>query len=259
MAITASKTIYGLGFGPFIPGAYFAPHAFCHHCPVNSAVKGSNEAEIVKYDSCSEFNSNFKCCNSPLDEFEKVFKQLSAPEDTAAVIIEPILGEGGYVVPPKSFLKGIREICTKKNILMIVDEVQSGFGRTGKQWAIEHFDVKPDILIFAKGVANGLPLSGIATRSELMEKQPPGSMGGTYAGNVVSCAAAIATIKAMKEENVFQNANERGNQLKKGLNQLRLKHKVITDVRGLGLMIGVEFDLKKSPTWIRFQSLKGVS
>jgi len=240
MAITSSKTIYGHGFGPFIPGVYFAPFPYCHHCPVNRAANKSCDAPVTDLNNKI---TDFKCCFEPLNQLELMFKQQTAPEDTAAIIIEPVLGEGGYVVPPKGYLKALRDLCNKYKILLIADEVQSGYGRTGKHWAVEHFDIIPDILIFAKGVANGFPLSGIASSQELMANQIPGSMGGTYAGNGVSCAAAVATLKAFKEENILDNVNKRGKQLKEGLIKLQQKHKgVITDIRGLGLMIGVEFE-----------------
>ncbi|KAG6576591.1 4-aminobutyrate transaminase [Phytophthora cinnamomi] len=176
-------------------------------------------------------------------------KQQSAPRDTAAIIIESVLGEGGYVVPPKSFMKGLREIASENDILLIADEVQSGFGRTGDYFAIDgHFDVQPDILAFAKGIADGYPISGIASRKELTDTQPAGSMGGTYAGNAVACAAAIATQEVIAEENVLENTRARGAQLRAGLDKLKASGKYpIQDVRGLGLMLGIEFDLAKTP------------
>jgi len=126
--------------------------------------------------------------------------------------------------------------------MMIVDEIQTGFGRTGKQWAIEHFGITPDMIVFAKGMANGMPISGIVSREEVLETQKAGSLGGTYSGNVVGCASAIANIKTMREENVFQNTLVRGIQLKNGLLKLQKKFKEMEDIRGLGLMIGLEFN-----------------
>jgi len=143
------------------------------------------------------------------------------------------------------FLKQMKKLCNKHNMLFIADEVQTGFGRTGKWFASEHFDVVPDIMVFSKGIASGFPLSCIASTTELMSTQPAGSMGGTFAGNAVSCAAACATIDVIKEENLLHNTNERGKQLKDGLLRLKDKYNVITDVRGLGLMIGMEFDSKR--------------
>lgn len=185
--------------------------------------------------------------------------------------MEPIPGEGGYIVPPKSYMKGLREFCDKNKILLILDEVQTGalfhhpsssssslvhpftmtspgFGRTGKWFAFEHFDVKPDILVMAKGIASGMPLSGIVASADLMGKWKPGSHGGTYGGNAVSCAAACATIDAMRDEKMLENSVERGKQLMDGLQVLKKKYsKQITDVRGLGLMVGLEFDYKTLP------------
>jgi len=159
-------------------------------------------------------------------------------------LIEPVLGEGGYVVPPPGFLASLKSICQKNNVLLIADEVQTGFGRTGKYFAVEHFDVIPDILVFAKGIGSGFPLSGIVSTYDLMQTQPPGSMGGTFAGNAVSCAVACATVDVMKEENLLKNVNERGKQLKDALLQMQKKNSLIADIRGLGLMIGMEFDGK---------------
>ena len=159
------------------------------------------------------------------------------------MLIEPVLGEGGYVPPPAGFLKGLREICNKHGILLILDEIQSGMGRTGKWFAFEHYDVEPDIMTVAKGIASGMPLSGVFSSLELMKKWPGGSHGGTYGGNAVACAAAVATIQAMREENMLENANQRGLQLQTGLRKLQEEYPQIGDVRGLGLMIGSEFEV----------------
>jgi len=164
-----------------------------------------------------------------------------APHDVAAILIEPVLGEGGYVVPPASFLKGLRELCDRHAILLIFDEVQSGFGRTGKWFAQEYSGVVPDIMTVAKGIASGMPLSGVFSRLELMKKWPTGSHGGTYGGNPVAMAAGVATIRAMRDENMLENANARGAQLQTGLRKLQEEYEQIGDVRGQGLMIGTEF------------------
>jgi 4-aminobutyrate aminotransferase len=228
MSLTTSKTIYSAGFGPLMSGVTVVPFPYALHGPIQDEEK------------CSEW------C---LDQLRLALKQQTAPSDTAAVLIEPIMGEGGYVVPPKSFMKGLREICTEHNLLLIADEVQCGFGRTGEYFAIDsHFGVSPDILVIAKGIANGFPLSGIASRRELMDKQPPGSMGGTYAGNAVSCAAALAVQDVFDEENVLANTRARGKQFVAGLQRLKDSGKYpILDIRGLGLMIGIEFDNQKVP------------
>jgi 4-aminobutyrate aminotransferase len=165
----------------------------------------------------------------------------TAPQETAAILIEPVMGEGGYVVPPVSFLRGLRQVCDQHGILLIADEIQSGFGRTGKWFAQEHFNLVPDIMTVAKGIASGLPLSGVFSRLELMQKWIPGSHGGTYGGNAVACAAAVATIQAMKAEGMVENARARGEQLMTGLCHLQEEFSAIGDVRGLGVMIGTEF------------------
>jgi 4-aminobutyrate aminotransferase-like enzyme len=164
------------------------------------------------------------------------------------MLVEPVLGEGGYVPPPRGFLRGLRQICDEHNILLIFDEIQSGFGRTGKWFAHEHYEVHPDIMTVAKGIASGLPLSGVIAPLELMEKWIPGSHGGTYGPNVLACAAARATIQTIREESLLENAGERGTQFMEGLKRLRERYPGIGDVRGLGLMIGVEFtDSKGNP------------
>jgi 4-aminobutyrate aminotransferase-like enzyme len=155
------------------------------------------------------------------------------------------LGEGGYVVPPISFLKNLRKIADANGILLILDEIQSGFGRTGSWFAFEKFDVVPDILTVAKGIASGLPLSGVFSSDQIMKKWQPGSHGGTYGGNAVACAAGVATIRAMKNEDMLGNTNKRGYQLMTGLRKLQEKYPIIGDVRGMGLMIGTELSDEK--------------
>jgi 4-aminobutyrate aminotransferase len=225
MSLTTSKTIYSFKFGPLMPGVFVTPFPYCYHC--KSSEKPGKGAG--------------GCCLNPIEDLELLLKQQTAPEDTAAIIIEPVLGEGGYVPAPPEFLKKLREVCYKHDILLIVDEVQSGYGRTGKMFAIEYSGVRPDILVMAKGIANGLPLSAIAANKSLFQNSPPGTMGGTYGGNAVAMAAANATLDVILEENVLDNVNKRGKQFKDGLLNLQKKYpKLIGDVRGLGLMIGVE-------------------
>ncbi len=219
MALTTSKTIYRAGFAPLMAGVYVAPFPYAY-------------ALEMTEEQASEY------C---LEQLEYLLASQTAPKETAAILIESVLGEGGYVVPPASFMKGLRAICDKHGILLIFDEVQSGFGRTGKWFALEHFGVVPDIITAAKGIASGMPLSGVFTRTEIMKKLDVGSIGGTYGGNAVACAAGVATIRAMREENMLENATERGVQLMAGLRKLQEKHPQIGDVRGKGLMIGTEF------------------
>lgn len=219
MSLTTSKTIYRAGYQPLMPGVFVAPYPYAY-----------------RYGWDAEKTSQW--C---LEELEYLLVTQTAPQETAAILIEPVLGEGGYVVPPQSFLKGVREICDRHGILLIVDEVQSGFGRTGKWFAFEHFGIEPDIITVAKGIGSGLPLSGVFSRLELMKKWEPGTHGGTFGGNAVACAAAVATIQVIREENLLENAQQRGKQLMRGLQHLQEEYPALGDVRGLGLMIGAEF------------------
>ncbi|KAH0827206.1 4-aminobutyrate transaminase [Fonsecaea monophora] len=227
MAMTRSKTIYSENYGPLMPGVFSVPFPYCAQC------------SIAQHTGKHGFDN---CCMDPVNQLELLLKRESAPSDTAAIFIEPVLGEGGYVPPPPGYLARVREICDKNNILLVTDEVQSGFGRTGKMFAIEHWGVRPDILVMAKGIANGFPLSGIVSRKELMDTQKPGSMGGTYAGNAVSCAAGVAVAKAFQEEKILENVNVRGKEMADMLRQAKADFgHMIHDVRGLGLMQAIEF------------------
>lgn len=227
MSLTTSKTIYRVGYQPLMPGVIVAPYPYAY-----------------RYGWSEEQTSQW--C---LDELELLLLTQTAPQETAAILIEPVLGEGGYVVPPVSFLKRLRELCDLHGILLIADEIQSGFGRTGRWFAFEHFGIIPDIMTVAKGLASGMPISGVFSKMELMKKWIPGSHGGTFGGNAVSAAAAVATIKAMKVEDMPGNARRRGEQLVTGLRHLQEEYPVIGDIRGLGLMIGTEFRTpdKKKP------------
>jgi 4-aminobutyrate aminotransferase len=219
MSLTTSKTIYRAGYQPLMPGVFVAPYPY--------AYRHGWEPEKAS-DWC-------------LEELRHLLITQTAPQETAAILIEPVLGEGGYVVPPADFLQGIRQICDEHGILLIADEIQSGFGRTGRWFAFEHFEITPDILTLAKGLASGLPLSGVIARMDLMEKWTPGSHGGTYGGNAVACAAAVATIRVIREQGLLENARARGVQFMAGLAHLQETYPVIGDLRGLGLMIGAEF------------------
>ena len=225
MALTTSKTIYRAGFGPLPSGVFVAPFPYAFRL-------GMSEEQASAY---------------ALGELEHLLASQTAPKETAAILIESVMGEGGYIVPPTSFMKGLREICDKHGILLIFDEVQSGFGRTGKWFALEHFNVIPDIITAAKGLASGMPLSGVFSRLDLMKKWEVGSHGGTYGGNAVACAAGVASIQAMREENMLENATERGTQLVTGLRKLQEEYPQIGDVRGKGLMIGTEFLVDNRP------------
>jgi len=219
MSLTTSKTIYRAGYQPLMPGVYVAPYPY----PLRF---GWNEEKTTQF------------C---LDELEFLLLTQTAPFETAAILVESILGEGGYVVPSYEFMKGLRRICDQHNILMIIDEIQAGFGRTGRWFGYEHFEIKPDIMTIAKGLGSGLPISGVISRLELMNRWIPGSHGGTFGGNAVAAAAAVATIDVIKNEHLLDNATKQGEYLKKGLLSLKKKYSAIAEVRGIGLMIGTEF------------------
>jgi 4-aminobutyrate aminotransferase len=219
MALTTSKTVYRAGYQPLPSGVFVAPYPYAYRY-------GWNDTQTTEW------------C---LEELEFLLLTQTAPQETAAILIEPVLGEGGYVVPPAGFLRALRDLCDQHGILLIADEIQSGFGRTGRWFAVDHFNLRPDIMTVAKGLASGLPLSGVFSRLELMQKWTPGSHGGTYGGNAVAAAAAVATIQAMQAEKMLENAQSRGAQLMEGLCRLQQRYPVIGDVRGLGLMVGTEF------------------
>ncbi|HZY43112.1 MAG TPA: aminotransferase class III-fold pyridoxal phosphate-dependent enzyme [Anaerolineae bacterium] len=225
MSMTTSKTIYRLGYQPLVPGIFVTPFPYAYQL-------GMDEANATDY------------C---IHELKRLLKSQVAPEEVACIVIEPVLGEGGYVVPPVAFMQELRKICDQYGIWLVADEVQSGFGRTGKYFAVEHFSVVPDILVSAKGIASGLPLSMLATRKELMNKWTPGSHGGTFGGNVIACAAAVATIRAIKQDQMLDNTVARGDQLVMGLKKLQKDFSSIGDVRGKGLMIATEFTKNGEP------------
>ena len=225
MAMTTSKVELRQNYQPLVPGVFVAPFPYSYYFGMD---------DETTTDFC-------------LRELKKLLKGQCAPEETACMVIEPVLGEGGYVVPPKRFLQELREICTHYGILLIADEVQSGFGRAGKIFAVEHYGIVPDVMAVAKGIASGMPISGVVTRSELAEKWTPGSQGGTYGGNAVACAAAVATLEVIQEEGLVQNANERGEQLRNRLRDLQTQFPIIGDVRGLGLMDALEFTRDGEP------------
>lgn len=225
MTMSTSKNILRKHYQPLVAGIFVAPYPYSYY-----------------YGMDDDATTNF--C---LRELKKLFKGQSAPEETACIVIEPVLGEGGYVVPPKRFMQELREICTHYGILLITDEVQSGFGRTGKYFAVEHYGIVPDVMAVAKGIASGVPISGVITRSELAAKWLPGSHGGTYGGNALACAAAVATLNVIREEGLLQNAETRGEQLRGLLRNLQVQYPVLGDVRGLGLMDAVEFTRDGQP------------
>jgi 4-aminobutyrate aminotransferase len=220
ISITASSSAYRKNYEGLLPSVYFADYPYCFRCPYKQ-----------KYGECG-----IEC----LEQFEGIFKNLVSADSVAAIIAEPVQGEGGYIVPPKEFMQGLRKICDDNGISLIFDEIQTGFGRTGKMFAHEHFGIRPDIMSCAKAIASGFPLSAVIGKAKLMKQWPAGAHGGTFGGNPVACAASLATIDLL-ENGLINNAAKMGEYLRQRLIELKEKYDVIGDVRGLGLMIGVEF------------------
>lgn len=220
LSLTASKTIQKKHYNPFVPGITHVPYAYCYRCSYGA-----------KYPGC-----NIECVRWIEDT---LFKTVIPPEEVAAIFIEPIQGEGGYIVPPPEFHKELYRVAHKYGILYIADEVQSGMGRTGKMFAMEHFGVTPDIIAVAKGIASGLPLGAMIARSDIMDWEA-GSHASTFGGNPVSCQAALATIQLLEKE-LMTNAAIQGERLMAGLRALQNSLECIGDVRGKGLMVGAEF------------------
>ena len=222
VSLTASKVVQRQGFGPLVPGVTHIPYPQCYRCDEYDASAGQD-----------------RCCDRSLRELEEVvFRKLVPPEEVAAVFVEVVQGEGGYIVPPTSFLRGLRRLCDTHGMLLVCDEVQSGMGRTGKMFAVEHFGVEPDMIALAKGIASGLPLGALVTRADLMT-WPPGAHASTFGGNPVACAAALATLDLL-EGGLVEHAAKVGGYLQDRLRVLMDRHPSIGDVRGLGLMVGVE-------------------
>jgi 4-aminobutyrate aminotransferase len=217
MAMTTSKTGYRAGHAPLPSGVYVSPFP--------DPLADDTDAAVA----------------AALNAFDRLLLAETAPSETAAVIIEPVLGEGGYVPAPKAFIEGIADRCKQHGILFIADEVQSGFGRTGSWFAVEQYDIEPDIVCMAKGIASGFPFSALGTRRQLDDLWPKGSHGGTYGGNPMGCAAALATIEIMSDPAFFANVRERGEQLTAALETLRAGDPGIVQVRGPGLMVGTSF------------------
>ena len=226
MSLSGSKLVHRRGFSPLVPDI--------HHVPFPRGCQG-----------CVSPGSECTCVRQIE---ETVLTRIAPPDEIAAIFVEPIQGEGGYHVPPAGFLPALRELCDRHGMLLVADEVQTGFGRTGKLFALEHWNVEPDILCLAKGIASGMPLGAIVARGDVMD-WPPGSHASTYGGNPVSCRAALATIDLLTREYVANSA-ERGRQLREGLLQLQKQFPVVGDVRGLGLMVAMDIvkpDLHRSP------------
>ncbi len=220
--LTASNSAYRRGCEPLVGAVYHAPFAYCYRCPV-----GRERSD---------------CSVECLSGLERIFDHLAPPDQVAAMLVEPIQGEGGFVVPPPAFLQGLRRICDEHGILLIFDEIQVGFGRTGHMFAADAFDVRPDIMCIAKAMASGMPLSATVASREIMSKWAPGTHGTTFGGNPLSAAAGMATLDILTEPGFLEAARARGERLGDGLKELAgLFPDIITDVRGLGLIYGVEF------------------
>ena len=220
-SITGSNSAYRRNYEPLLPSVYWAQYANCYRCPFHQ-----------KKDSC-----HMEC----LKQFDTIFEHLIEPESVAAIMVEPIQGEGGYITPPKEFLEGLRDICDKHGIMLIFDEVQTGVGRTGELYAWQTFGVKPDIFTTAKALGGGIPLSAVIAKKEIMDQWPAGVHGGTFGGNPLACAAALETLKIIEEENLLEHCKEMSVYFMERLHKLQKKYpQVIGDVRGTGLMIGIE-------------------
>lgn len=220
-SLTSSSSAYRKNYEGLLPSVYFAEYPYLYRTPYEM--------------------KDGKCPKEYFEQFENIFHTLIDPSMVAAIMMEPVQGEGGYIVPDKEFVQYVREICDKYGILLIFDEVQSGMGRTGKLFAYEHFGVKPDILTSAKGIANGFPLSAVIGKKEIMEQWPAGAHGGTFGGNPVACAAANAVLDELTDGGMLDNAAKMGDYFKEELFALQKKYlSVIGDVRGLGLMLAME-------------------
>ena len=215
MALTGKVAPYKIGFGPF-PGSVY-------HGIYPNAAHGVSSEEA-------------------LNSLERIFKADIAPDQVAAIVLEPVQGEGGFNVAPPEFMQGLRALCDTHGILLVADEVQTGFARTGKLFAMQHYDVKPDLMTMAKSLAGGMPLSGVVGRAEVMDAPAPGGLGGTYAGNPLAVAAAHAVLDVIEEEQLCQRANQLGQHLKEVLEHARQTCPAIVDIRGQGSMVAVEFN-----------------
>jgi len=220
LSLTSKMKPYKFGFGPYAPEIYRMPYAYCYRCAFG-----------LEYPSC-EMN-----CAYFLKEF---FHTHISAENVAALIVEPVLGEGGFVIPPKEYFRILHKICKENGIVFIADEVQTGFGRTAKMFAVEHYEVEPDIILTAKSIAGGLPLSAITGRAELMDHPQSGGLGGTFAGNPVACSAALAVLDQFKKLNLLSKAENIGKKVLEKFKEFQERYPAVGDVRGLGAMVGME-------------------
>jgi 4-aminobutyrate aminotransferase/(S)-3-amino-2-methylpropionate transaminase len=221
LSLTSKMKPYKFGFAPFAPEIYRIPYAYCYRCAFG-----------LEYPTCELHCANF------LKDF---FHTHISAEHVAALIVEPVLGEGGFVVPPKEYFKILQKICEEHGIVFIADEVQTGFGRTAKMFAMEHYNVEPDIMVMAKSMAGGLPLSGITGRAELMDHPQVGGLGGTFGGNPVACRAALAVLDQFEKEDLLSRAKKIGEKVLDRFTEFQEHYAIVGDVRGLGAMVGMEF------------------
>lgn len=220
MGMTSKVKPYKFGFGPFAPEVYQAPFPYMYRKPSEL----TEEAYIEQI----------------IEEFKDFFISVVAPETVACVVMEPVQGEGGFIIPPKKFVQFVSEFCQEHGIVFVADEIQTGFGRTGKLFAVEHFDIVPDLMTVSKSLAAGLPLSAVVGQAEILSAAEPGELGGTFAGNPVACTAALTVIDVIEEENLLEQSETVGQTIENKVNELAEKHDFIGDVRRLGSMVAVE-------------------
>ncbi len=229
MSLSSKVKYLKYGFWPFMPEVYRIPYAYCYRCAYN-----------LTYPTCDLYCAEFLR--------KKFFDLYAAPESIAALIIEPVQGEGGFIVPPQEYLNRLQEICREKGIIFIVDEIQTGFGRTGKMFAFEHWGVEPDMVITAKSLAAGMPLAGVTGKAEIMDAVESGGLGGTFGGNPVCCQAGLAVLKIFREKNLVARAEEIGQKIMDKISSFKKKFPFVGDVRGLGAMNAIEIVVdKKNP------------
>jgi 4-aminobutyrate aminotransferase/(S)-3-amino-2-methylpropionate transaminase len=221
MTLTSKVKPYKFGFGPFAPEVYKIPSAYCYRCVYNCTYP---QCEMYCVEQCKRF-----------------FVSEVDPANIAAMIIEPVQGEGGFVVPPPEFLPGLKRICEENGIVFVADEIQSGFARTGKMFAVENYGVEPDLIVMAKSIASGIPLSAVVGKAEIMDGPEPAHIGGTYGGNPVACAAGLATIEYIENQKLTERAATIGQIAVDRLKEMQEEYPQIGDIRSLGAMIGIEF------------------
>ena len=220
MGMTSKVKPYKYNFGPYTPEIYQAPYPYMSNKP-----EQMTDEEYIDYS---------------IMRFKEYFVTAVAPETVACVVMEPVQGEGGFIIPPKRFVQEVRDFCSEHGIVFVADEIQTGFARTGRLFASEHFDIEPDVMTLSKSLAAGMPLSAVVGKAEIMDASSPGELGGTYAGNPVACEAALAVIEIMEEENLSDKAEQIGATLEDKLEELKARHDYLGDIRRLGAMVAVE-------------------